>query len=334
MKGGVEGQVGWFRRNHRNSSDFLSLAEGRGSPDDTGCLSTGVRLGPSNHGVGLGRNSCTNAGADFVTVRRTLDHTPCPVRRLLPAAGEDEPTIHLRPGAFSLRAWYSEDPPLIRHRTATLILALSGLMLSACASGSPARPETGEQVVRERLAAADDAPYSAALRAVTQSGPTRLQLMVGRINLNTPLTGRTTEQTEQYAEDVVITQQKVYRRASGTPGVWQEFPASAAKGGIPVDRLPQYVHLMLGHSASIHQGSEPVRVSARLTPKDIESVDKAVGRNLGPATTIDAEAWIDEKGRVVRVRQEMHFASNPDIQGTLTLTDFKSAISVSTPDAR
>ncbi|MEU2130657.1 hypothetical protein [Streptomyces sp. NPDC018352] len=216
----------------------------------------------------------------------------------------------------------------------TLILAVSGLMLSACASGSPAPTRSGRQVVRDRLAAVDDAPYSAALRAVTQSGPGRLQLMVGRINLNAPLTGRTTDKTERYTEDVVITRQKVYRRASGTHGVWQEFPASAAKGGIPVDRLPQYVHLMLGHSASVHRGSEPVRVSARLTPKDIESVDRTAGRNLSPATAIDAEAWIDEAGRIVRVRQEIHFASDPDIQATLTLTDFKSAISVSTPVAR
>ncbi|MGW1554882.1 hypothetical protein ACWCQX_51910, partial [Streptomyces sp. NPDC002346] len=91
---------------------------------------------------------------------------------------------------------------MIHHRTATLILALSGLMLSACASGSPARPKTGQQVVLDRLAAADDTPYSAAIKAVTQSGPRRLQLMVGRINLNAPLTGRTTDKTEQYTEDV------------------------------------------------------------------------------------------------------------------------------------
>ncbi|MFE7331870.1 hypothetical protein ACFU8W_44705 [Streptomyces sp. NPDC057565] len=223
---------------------------------------------------------------------------------------------------------------MIHHRTATLILALSGLMLSACASGSPARPKTGQQVVRDRLAAADDTPYSAAIKAVTQSGPRRLQLMVGRINLNAPLTGRTTDKTEQYTEDVVITRQKVYRRASGSHGVWQEFPASAAKGGIPTDRLPQYVHLILGHSGSVHRGSEPVRVSARLTPKNIESVDRTVGRNLRPATAIDADVWIDKEGRIVRVRQDIHFASDPDIQNTLTLTDFKSPVSVSAPVAR
>ncbi|MGW1847283.1 hypothetical protein [Streptomyces sp. NPDC001966] len=223
---------------------------------------------------------------------------------------------------------------MIHLRTATLILAVSALMLSACASGPPARPKTGRQVVRDRLAAADDAPCSAALRAVTRSGPKRLQVVVGRINLNAPLTGRTTDKTEQYTEDVVITRQKVYRRASGTHGVWQEFPASTAKGGIPVDRLPQYVRLMLGRSASVDRGSEPLRVSARLTPEDIESVDRTAGRNLGPATAIDAEAWIDEEGRIVRVRQEIHFASHPDIQATLTLSDFESAISVSTPVAR
>lgn len=223
---------------------------------------------------------------------------------------------------------------LIHHRTATLILALSGLMLSACALGSPARPKTGQQVVLDRLAAADDTPYSAAMKAVTQSGPRGLQVMVGRINLNAPLTGRTTERTEQYTEDVVITRQKVYRRASGSHGVWQEFPATAAKGGIPTDRLPQYVHLILGHSGSVHQGSEPVRVSAHLTPKDIESVDRTVGRNLRPATAIDADVWLDKEGRIVRVRQDIHFASEPDIQATLTLTDFKSAVSVSAPLAR
>ncbi|MFF2433389.1 hypothetical protein ACFVU4_04280 [Streptomyces sp. NPDC058107] len=189
-------------------------------------------------------------------------------------------------------------------------------------------------MVLDRLAAADDAPYSAAIRAVTQSGTGRLQLMVGRINLNAPLTGRTTEKTEQYTEDVVITRQKVYRRASGSHGVWQEFPAAAAKGGIPTDRLPQYARLVLGHSGSVHRGSEPVRVSASLTPKDIESVDRTVGRNLRPATTIDADIWIDKEGRIVRVRQDIHFASDPDIQGTLAFTDFKSAVSVSAPVAR
>ncbi|MFB7998990.1 hypothetical protein ACFC4G_39985 [Streptomyces sp. NPDC056002] len=211
---------------------------------------------------------------------------------------------------------------------------LLGLTLSACASNSPAPPKSGQQAVRHRLAAADDAPYSAALRAVTQSGPKRLQLMKGRVNLNAPLTGRTTDRTDQYTEDVIITRQKVYRRASGTQAAWQEFPASTAKGGIPVDRLPQYIQLMLGHSASVHQESEPLRVSARLTPNDIESVDRAVGRNLRPATAIDADAWIDNEGRIVRVRQKIHFASNPDIQATITLTDFKSAMLVSAPVGR
>ncbi|MFD8686029.1 hypothetical protein [Streptomyces sp. NPDC059651] len=141
------------------------------------------------------------------------------------------------------------------------------------------------------------------------------------------------ETTEQYTEDVVITRQKVYRRATGTHGLWQQFPASVAKGGIPADRLPQYVRLMLGHSASVHQDSEPLRVSARLTPKDVESVDKTVGRNLRPATTIDTDAWIDNEGRVVRVRQKIHFASDLDIVGTITLTDFKNPMPVNAPAA-
>ncbi|MDX3768379.1 MULTISPECIES: hypothetical protein [unclassified Streptomyces] len=223
---------------------------------------------------------------------------------------------------------------MIYHRASALILALSGLLLSACTAGSPARPNTGRQMVLDRLGAADDTPYSAAMRAVTQSGTERLQLMVGRINLNTPLTGRTTDKTKQYTEDVVITRQKVYRRASGSHGVWQEFPSAAAKGGIPTDRLPQYARLILGHRGSVHRGSEPVRVSASLSPKDIESVDRAVGRNLRPATAIDADVWIDKDGRIVRVRQDIHFASDPDIQNTLTLTDFKSVVSVSAPAAR
>ncbi|MEV5149373.1 hypothetical protein AB0L14_34525 [Streptomyces sp. NPDC052727] len=210
---------------------------------------------------------------------------------------------------------------------------LLGLVLSACASNQPAPPKSGPQVVRDRLAAAGDAPYSAALRAVTRSGPRRLQLMEGRVNLNAPFTGRTTDTTEKYTEDVVITRQKVYRRASGTNEVWQAFPASVAKGGIPVDRLPQYVRLMLGHSASVHLGSEPLRVSARLTPREIQSVDRTVGRNLRPATAIDADAWVNDEGRVVRVRQKIHFASDPDIEATLTLTDFKSSMPVNAPVA-
>lgn len=141
-------------------------------------MSAGARRGLGNPGVGVGRMGCTGAEADSVTVWRTLDHITSPARTLLPAAGKDGPTIHPRPEVFSLRVWYSsEDPPLIHHRTATLILAVSGLMLSACASGSPAPPKSGRQVVRDRLAAADDAPYSAALRTVTQSGPRRLQLI-------------------------------------------------------------------------------------------------------------------------------------------------------------
>ncbi|MEU5088456.1 hypothetical protein [Streptomyces sp. NPDC021356] len=222
---------------------------------------------------------------------------------------------------------------MTHHRTATLILALSGLMLSACASGSPARPEAGRQVVLDRLAGADSAPYSASMEAITQSGSERLQLMVGRINLNAPLTGRATDKTEQYTEDVVITRQRVYRRAGGSHGKWRQFPPSAAKGGIPTDRLPQYVRLILDHNGSVHQGGESFRVSARLTPRDIESVDRAVGRNLRPATAINSEVWIDKKGRVVRVRQVIHFASDPDMQNTLTLTDFKSAVPVSAPAA-
>ncbi|MFF1360039.1 hypothetical protein [Streptomyces sp. NPDC058297] len=91
---------------------------------------------------------------------------------------------------------------------------------------------------------------------------------------------------------------------------------------------------MLRRSASVHQESEPLRVSACLTPKDIESVDRAVGRNLRPATAIDADAWIDNEGRIVRLRQKIHFASVPDIQATITLTDFKSTMLVSAPVGR
>ncbi|MFJ6438276.1 hypothetical protein [Streptomyces sp. NPDC091416] len=158
--------------------------------------------------------------------------------------------------------------------------------------------------------------------------------MEGRVNLNAPFTGRTTDTTEQYTEDVVITRQKVYRRATKTHGTWQQFPASVAKGGIPTDRLPQYVRLMLAHSTSVHQGGEPLRVSARLTPKDIESVDRTVGHNLRPATTIDADAWIDNQGRVVRVRQKIHFATGPDIEATITFTDFNNPTPVNAPAAQ
>lgn len=222
---------------------------------------------------------------------------------------------------------------MLHRRTALLILALLSLTLPACSSGQPGSPESGPQAVRDRLAAASGAPYSAALRAVTQSGSRRLQLMEGRVNLNAPFTGRTTDITEGYTEDVVITRQKVYRRASGTDDAWQEFPASAAKGGIPADRLPQYVRLMLAHGACVDQESESLRVSVRLTPKDIETVDRIVGGNLRPATAIDAEAWIDDEGRVVRVRQKVHFASAPDIEATITLTDFESAMPVRPPVA-
>ncbi|CAM5552544.1 Lipoprotein OS=Streptomyces fumanus OX=67302 GN=GCM10018772_61880 PE=4 SV=1 [Streptomyces fumanus] len=157
--------------------------------------------------------------------------------------------------------------------------------------------------------------------------------MEGRVNLNAPFTGRTTDTTEEYTEDVVYTRRTVYRRASGTQGMWQEFPASAAKGGIPTDRLPQYVRLMLGHRASVHRRSEAWEVSAHLNPKDIESVDRTVGRNLRSATAIDAEAWINDEGRIVRVHQKIHFASGPDIDATLTLTDFKSPMPVNAPTA-
>lgn len=219
---------------------------------------------------------------------------------------------------------------VLHCRTAPLTLVVLGLTLSACSSSQPA-PESGPQIVRDRLAAAGDAPYSAELRAITQSGTRRLQLMEGRVNLNAPFTGRTTETTEQYTEDVVITRQKVYRRATKTQGPWQQFPVSAAKGGIPTDWLPQYMRLMLAHSATVHQDSEPLHVSARLTPKDIESVYRAAGRNLGPAATIDADAWIDNEGRVVRVRPKIHFASDPDIEGTITFTDFKDPMPVNAP---
>lgn len=225
---------------------------------------------------------------------------------------------------------------MIHHRasTPTLILVLAALMLPGCAPSSPAPAKSGPQMVRDRLAAADDAPYSAALDAVTLSGTRRLQHMTGRVNLNAPFTGRTKDETEQYTEDVVITQQKVYRRATGSRDAWQEFPASAAKGGTPVDRLPQYVALILEHGGSVHRGSEPVRVSGHLTPKEIASVDRTSGRNLRPARAIDADVWIDEKGRIVRVRQDIHFTSEPDVRSTLTLTDFRDAVPVSAPSAR
>ncbi|MFG2440592.1 hypothetical protein [Streptomyces sp. NPDC048508] len=220
---------------------------------------------------------------------------------------------------------------MIHHRGAALVVALSALALSACASGSATRPDAGRQVVLDRLAAADDGPYSARLDAITKSGTRRLQHMVGRINLNAPLTGRTTDETEQYTEDVVMTPQKVYRQATGSHSGWQEFPASTAKGGVPVDRLPQYARFILRHGGSVHGGSDAMRVSARLTPKEIESVDRVSGRNLRPATGIDVKVWIDRKGRIVRVNEEVHFKSDADIQITLILNDFKSPVSVKAP---
>ncbi|MEU3844941.1 hypothetical protein AB0E88_33540 [Streptomyces sp. NPDC028635] len=171
------------------------------------------------------------------------------------------------------------------------------------------------------------------MTAVTQSESRRLQLMTGRINLNAPLSGRARETTEQYTEDVVITRQKVYRRAAGAHGRWQEFPASAAKGGIPTDRLPRYVRLMLGHGGSVRQGDENIRVSARLTAEDIETVDAVVGRHLHSATAIDTDAWIDRVGRVVRVRQTLHFASGPDVENSITLADFAGAVVIGAPAA-
>jgi hypothetical protein len=90
---------------------------------------------------------------------------------------------------------------------------------------------------------------------------------------------------------------------------------------------------MLGHRASVHRGSEALRVSAHLDPKDIESVDRTVARNLRTASAIDAEAWINDEGRVVRLHQKIHFASDPDIEATLTLTDFKSPMPVNAPAA-
>ncbi|WP_393086601.1 hypothetical protein [Streptomyces sp. LN704] len=75
-------------------------------------------------------------------------------------------------------------------------------------------------------------------------------------------------------------------------------------------------------------------MSARLTPEDLEAVDRTIGRNLRPATTIDAAVWIDKEGRVVRVRQDIHFASDADIHSTLTLSDFRSAVAMGAPVAK
>ncbi|MBO1330714.1 hypothetical protein J3486_05510 [Streptomyces sp. VRA16 Mangrove soil] len=211
------------------------------------------------------------------------------------------------------------------------------MTLTACGSGSPTPTptpaRTGRQIVLDRLDAADRAPYSAALDAVTQSGTRRLQHMTGRINLNAPLTGRTKDKTEQYTEDVVMTRRHVYRRATGTHGTWQTFAASTAKGGIPTDRLPQYARLVLDHGGAVHRNAEPLRVSGRLTPKDVEKVDRTSGRNLRPATSIDADVWLDKQGRIVEVRQTIHFASRSPIRNTLTLTDFQKPMAVRSPAA-
>ncbi|WP_266681570.1 hypothetical protein OHO83_45525 [Streptomyces sp. NBC_00569] len=155
--------------------------------------------------------------------------------------------------------------------------------------------------------------------------------MVGRVNPNGPLTGRTTDRTEQYTEDVVHTPHHAYRRARGSDGAWQEFPASTAQGAIPADRLRQHMRLVLDQGGKVGEGNEPVRVSARLTPKDVESVDKSVGRNLPPSTSIRTDVWIKRQGRVARVRQDIQFASGPVVRNTLTLSHFRRAVSVSTP---
>ncbi|MGY0489175.1 hypothetical protein [Streptomyces sp. WG-D5] len=222
---------------------------------------------------------------------------------------------------------------MTHRRPLPVILVLSGLLLSACASASPAAPpKTGRQLVLERLRAASEAPYSAALDAVTRSEGKRLQHMYGRINLNAPLTGRTTDVTEHYTEDVVMTRQHVYRRAVGAGGAWQVLPAAAAKGGIPVDRLPRFVRLILDHGGRVHQREgEPVRVSGKLTPRQIETVDRTSGRNLRSVTTVDAEVWVDEEGRVVRVREGLRFADGPLVRNTITLSGFQGPVAVARP---
>ncbi|MFB7246332.1 hypothetical protein ACFCYX_28165 [Streptomyces populi] len=53
-----------------------------------------------------------------------------------------------------------------------------------------------------------------------------------------------------------------------------------------------------------------------------------------PTTAIDVDAWIDKEGRIVRVRQDVHFTSEPGLQSTLTLTGFKSAVPVSVPTTK
>ncbi|CAM5267770.1 hypothetical protein SFUMM280S_04730 [Streptomyces fumanus] len=63
--------------------------------------------------------------------------------------------------------------------------------------------------------------------------------MEGRVNLNAPFTGRTTDTTEEYTEDVVYTRRTVYRRAS----VLKFFPATSPAEGVAVRGATK---LMLG----------------------------------------------------------------------------------------
>ncbi|MFC9288745.1 hypothetical protein [Streptomyces sp. NPDC057052] len=62
---------------------------------------------------------------------------------------------------------------MIHHRAATLMLALSALMLSACAPDSPARPASGRQLVRPGPVELRHLPRSADERPEPWYGPER-----------------------------------------------------------------------------------------------------------------------------------------------------------------
>ncbi|WP_189762065.1 hypothetical protein [Streptomyces xanthochromogenes] len=211
--------------------------------------------------------------------------------------------------------------------------AVAGLLVAGCGgSGADAPRDVGKL-----LDGASARPCSAELQATSLRDGVQVYRSWGRMNLNGPLTGRFDDQVKGHpVEDVVITATRVYRRPVTGGGSWTSFDASTAEGGIPVKNLRGYARLLLDHGARAvdgdDEGTGPTqRLSARIASADLKGVDPIAAGNLDGVGSVASDLWVDGRGRVVRVEQQLHAPDGSAIKNTLTLRDFGDPTSVTAP---
>ncbi|MGW6917836.1 hypothetical protein ACWGB8_29025 [Kitasatospora sp. NPDC054939] len=191
--------------------------------------------------------------------------------------------------------------------------------------------------------AAERAPYSALMTAITEVADTETLTMTGRINLGGAFTGRIELRTgdaipegQRIHMESVMTETSLYSRDLSKPGSsWIKVPKSADNDQAD---YAKYAKLLLATGPAARKGMEDVdgtpayHLAARVELDQIAGIDPRTHRSMqGKGVTVfDCEQWIDSQGRTLRFEQRMTMRG---VQGenTVTFTEFGKPVPVTAP---